>query len=41
MNRATTGGSVLVDGERVGDVMNLGPEGTVAEVRSRVEAPTG
>jgi hypothetical protein len=33
LNRATTGGSVLVDGERVGDVAELGPEGTLAAVR--------
>lgn len=35
-NRATTAGSVLVDGERVGDVAQLGPEGVVAAVRLRV-----
>lgn len=35
-NRATTAGSVLVDGERVGDVATLGPGGVVAEVRRRV-----
>ena len=35
MNRATTAGSVLVDGERVGDVAILGPEGVVDEVRRR------
>jgi hypothetical protein len=36
MNRATTAGSVLVDGERVGDVVALGPDGVVAEVRRRM-----
>lgn len=35
-NRATTAGSVLVDGERVGDVARLGPGGVVAVVRARV-----
>ena len=39
-NRATTAGSVLVDGERVGDVAALGPEGVLAAVRERV-AVTG
>lgn len=34
-NAATTGGSVLVDGERAGDVMELGVDGVVAEVRRR------
>ncbi len=34
-NRATTAGSLLVDGERVGDVLDLGPAGVVAEVRRR------
>jgi hypothetical protein len=38
MNRATTGGSVLMDGERVGDVTVLGPTGVVAEVRRRLAA---
>ncbi|HEU4512558.1 MAG TPA: hypothetical protein VFR87_05590 [Nocardioidaceae bacterium] len=38
LNRATTAGSVLVDGERVGDVLDLGPDGVVAEVRRRAEA---
>ena len=33
MNRATTAGSVLVDGERVGDVVDLGVEGVLTEVR--------
>jgi hypothetical protein len=33
INRATTGGSVLVNGERVGDVVTLGAGGVVAEVR--------
>ena len=41
LNRATTAGSVLVDGERVGDVLALGPDGVVGEVRRRVEALTG
>ncbi len=36
-NRATTAGAVLVDGERVGDVTALGPDGVVAEVRRRVD----
>lgn len=31
-NRATTAGSVLVDGVRVGDVASLGPEGVVEAV---------
>jgi hypothetical protein len=35
MNRGTTAGSVLVDGERVGDVVALGPDGVVTEVRRR------
>ncbi len=35
-NRATTAGSVLVDGERIGDVAALGPEGVLAAVRERV-----
>ena len=35
-NRATTAGAVLVDGERLGDVAQLGPEGVVAAVRDRV-----
>ena len=39
-NRATTAGSVLVDGERVGDVLALGPDGTVAEVRRRAGSLT-
>jgi hypothetical protein len=41
MNRATTAGSVLVDGERVGDVVALGPGGVVAEVRRRAGLLTG
>jgi hypothetical protein len=36
-NRATTAGSVLVDGERVGDVATLGPDGVAEEVRRRVD----
>lgn len=35
-NRATTAGSVLVDGERIGDVGTLGPDGVLAAVRERV-----
>lgn len=38
MNRATTAGSVLVDGERIGDVGTLGVDGVVAAVRRRVAA---
>ncbi len=34
-NRATTAGAVLVDGERVGDVADLGPEGVLLAVRNR------
>ena len=41
VNRATTGGSVLVDGERVGDVTELGTDGVVREVRRRAALPTG
>jgi hypothetical protein len=43
MNRATTAGSVLVDGERVGDVVDLGPDGVVDEVlrRSSLSQPGG
>jgi hypothetical protein len=40
MNRATTAGSVLVDGDRVGDIVALGPEGVVAEVRRRAALPS-
>ncbi len=36
MNRATTAGAVLVDGESVGDLDDLGVEGALAEVRRRV-----
>ncbi|MGN6576418.1 MAG: hypothetical protein ACTHKG_12080 [Nocardioides sp.] len=39
-NRATTAGSVLVDGERVGDILALGPDGVVAEVRRRCASLT-
>lgn len=39
-NRATTAGSVLVDGERLGDVTELGPGGVVAAVRERVAVTT-
>ncbi len=35
VNRATTAGAVLVDGERVGDVGALGTDGVLAEVRRR------
>lgn len=38
LNRATTAGSVLVDGESVGQVHVLGVEGTVREVRRRCPA---
>lgn len=41
VNRATTAGSVLVDGERVGDVTELGPDAVVEEVRRRATVPTG
>ena len=41
MNRATTAGSVLVDGERIGDVLDLGADGVVAEVHRRAAQPTG
>ncbi len=34
-NRATTAGSLLVEGERVGDISRLGPDGVVEEVRRR------
>jgi hypothetical protein len=34
-NRATTGGSLLIDGERVGDVQQMGVEAVVTEVRRR------
>ena len=37
-NRATTAGSVLVDGERVGDVGQMGADAVVAAVRDRVAA---
>lgn len=35
-NQATRPGSLLVDGEYVGDVEELGPEGVVAAVRERI-----
>jgi hypothetical protein len=41
MNRATTAGSVLVDGERVGSVVELGVEGVATEVRRRTARLTG
>lgn len=34
-NRATTAGAVLVDGEHVGAVTDLGPEGVLIAVRNR------
>ncbi|MFH5823794.1 hypothetical protein [Georgenia sp. AZ-5] len=34
--RAPTAGALLVDGERVGDVADLGPEGVLAAVRERL-----
>lgn len=34
-NRATTGGSLLIDGDRVGDVQQMGIEAVVTEVRRR------
>ena len=37
-NRATTAGSVLVDGERVGDVAQMGADAVVAAVRDRIAA---
>jgi len=36
MNRATRAGAVLIDGECVGDLDELGMEGTLDEVRRRV-----
>jgi hypothetical protein len=39
-NRATTAGSVLVDGVRVGDVTLLGVDGVVEAVRRQVGALT-
>ena len=41
VNRATTAGSVLVDGERVGNVTELGADAVVEEVRRRAAVPTG
>lgn len=41
VNRATTAGSVLVDGERVGDVVALGAAGVVREIRSRADQVAG
>ena len=41
VNKATTAGSVLVDGERVGDVITLGADGVVTEVRTRVAQLAG
>ena len=34
-NRATTGGSLLIDGDRVGDVQQMGIQAVVTEVRRR------
>lgn len=34
--RSTTAGSVLVDGERVGDLDELGPDGVLEAVRARL-----
>ena len=36
MNRATTAGTVLIDGESVGDLTALGVEGALDEVRRRL-----
>ncbi len=36
---APTAGSVIVDGERVGDLVALGPEGVAAAVRAHLERP--
>jgi len=36
LNRATTAGAVLVDGESVGDLTSLGVEGALDEVRHRL-----
>ena len=41
MNRATTAGSVLIDGERLGDVVELGIDGVVAAVRRRSQPRVG
>jgi len=41
MNRATTAGSVLLDGERLGDVVELGTEGVVAAVRRHARPRAG
>lgn len=41
LNRATTAGSVLVDGERVGDVTELGVDIVVQEVRRRTGVSAG
>lgn len=41
INRATTAGSVLLDGERLGDVMTLGARGVVAAVRSKADQAAG
>lgn len=41
MNRATTAGSVLIDGERLGDVVELGIDGVVAAVRGHAQPRAG
>ncbi len=41
MNRATTAGAVLVDGESVGDLTTLGVEGALDEVRRRLGDTAG
>ncbi|MFC5731625.1 MULTISPECIES: hypothetical protein [Nocardioides] len=41
VNRATTAGSVLFNGERLGDVITLGAGGVVKEVRRRVAQIAG
>ena len=40
-NRATTGGSVLVNGDRLGDVVDLGVAGVEAVVRARAVSTLG
>lgn len=41
INRATTAGSVLLNGERAGDVITLGAGGVVKEIRSRIAQNAG
>lgn len=36
--RSTTAGAVLVDGERVGDITELGPDGVLDAVRARLHS---